>query len=808
MNTSLSSPDKPKKKPVIADGGAPNVIQAPSPVFCAQWIDESHVLLGAGGGGARFGMVNMLALAEVDTIQKTFNGQQSKGTGGSSSALWNLVDYVDLKDNIPWCCTPLLPFDPDSDTSEWGDGPRRAAQEHAAIGTIAEGVKEKGKGEIIGFVAVSGVRSFTLVSVHKHLGRNTQDNLGQRQGGQVGGNASSYSYSLHRRAVIPLPCDENNPDKKPISLLSNVVVVGHDDGDVLLYSLASLLTPRSGLSTLNADEEGLFPLTTSAVPLARWKLHSRANDLHANWMDMSVVTYSHHNDAALSAAPSAGQSPSRGDSSGTSRGEKTLHMLDYVVVAALTHDKTLRIASFRLRGGGAADGRKKKKKLINNPMNAADELEDVPLMVEQCVLNGSQLGLNFQLMRSSLRLVRLFGLEELACQGAANSSLLLRIQDRLARSLEKEKESTPCEKRDAILVEQPDAIGLLLVAYDQRENTSYFVEAQLDAKINPPKNTAVQEESDCIEAKNQQKERVLMDFDEDGEGNSKMTKQKKNRLKNQESKYGTLQLTLRLVRQPAKVVQDDAISFVSEFHSVQDTHGDSGKMAVGGNGTTGGKKVSSGSVPNGRAGSVSGGRRRMASKTAEEKQQKLRRQRELQGSFIPREWIVSTVEGRVVRVRDLPIPLTAGASIHQPPPPPGLASDSMFTPTAQRPPRGSRALTHFYPLLHENPITCVAVSKRNDVVTTDIAQKIVITTMEAPRAPTHPQGSARQSPVLSTESSSEALEKVPQYSLFAPEDGWPLMRCYLLYFCHLLRKYWYLLAILIAILTTLVYRVL
>lgn len=765
--------EKTKKKPVIADGGAPNVIQAPSPVFCAQWVDESHVLLGAGGGGARFGMVNMLALAEIDTIEKKGKHQQSSSSNptstGGEAALWHLVDYVDLKDNIPWCCTPLLPFNAIRDTAEWGAGPRSAAQEKAA--KSVESLTEDG--EVMGFVAVSGVRSFTLVSVHKHMSH-----------------SKGNTYSLHRRAVIPLPCDENNPDKKPIALLRNVVVVGHDDGDVLLYSLASLLTPRSG-SSLNTEEESVFPVTTSAVPIARWKLRNRVNDLHANWMDMSVVTL------PTPGIPPLSESPSKGDS----KMDKTLHMLDYIVVAALTHDKTLRIASFRFRAGTAAEGRKKKKKTIYHPTTSGDhEDQDVPLMVEQCTLSGSQLGLNFQLMRSSLRLVRLFGLEELACEGAAERSLLLRIQDRLARAAL--EECAAREQLNVIPVEQSDAIGLLLVAYDQRENTSYFVEAQLDAKIKSTKHT--EEVNSCTEKKDQQNDIELMDLNEEEEKTGKKTK--KNKHRDQESKYGTLQLTVRLVRQPAKVVVDDAISFISAYHSVLETMPGDSKVVSRSNSTAGAKNsTSSGAPPTGRAGNVSGGRRRMASKAAEEKQQKLHRQRELLGSFIPREWIVSTVEGRVIRLRDLPIPLSAGASVDQPPPPPGLASDTMFTPTAQRPPRGSRALSHFYPILHENPITCVAVSKRNDVVTTDIAQKIVITTMDAPqRVPIHSRGSSKQPP---GSISLDAVEKVSQYSLFAPEEGWALVRCYLLYFCYLLKKYWYVMTILVAIVTILVYRV-
>lgn len=47
---------------MVAGGSTSNAMQLPSPVYFALFIDDTHVIIGAGGGGHRFGMANVLAL--------------------------------------------------------------------------------------------------------------------------------------------------------------------------------------------------------------------------------------------------------------------------------------------------------------------------------------------------------------------------------------------------------------------------------------------------------------------------------------------------------------------------------------------------------------------------------------------------------------------------------------------------------------------------------------------------------------------------------------------------------------------------
>lgn len=795
-------------KQVIASGGAPNRIQAPSPVFCSQFLDTSHVLLGAGGGGSRFGMENMLALARVDTSRR--GPCSSSGSGGSSSSshrgaadtskappaaasslppLWELVDYVDLRDNIPWCCTPMLPFDPVVDAADWPSERRTALMERSSDD---DGTSES---RLIGFVAVSGVRSFTLVSVHRHRSAGAS---------ACRGTNADYFLRLHRRAVIPLPADEKNPDKKPISLIRHAVVVGHDMGAVEVYPLAMLCTPKAD-AHCSEEGSGGFPITTSAVPLAVWQLGHRVNDLHANCMDMMVLT--------RTPVVEAGEDTKTTD---------TAHLLDYVVVAALSQDKTIRVATYRWRGPCESDKKKKKKKKkksLNAKKVAEEEEEEVEggtcdhhgapsctPIVEQFALSGKEVGLDFTIMRSSLRLVRLFGTENIPHprQMVARQD---RIEERFAlMRLRRQQEQAimpPPVTTSIERVEQRDAVGMLLVAYDLHKNCSYFVEAQLDAALAPgePLDPAV----------------------------------------TSESKYGALRLALRCVRPPSKVVEGDTISFFAPFSTRQEEGVDNENdqeswrrestrrkklysISSSSNGggtqdiTAAGASTSSSTSASATPTPAGGGRQRQVkSATARKRQREVEqwRQRDLLGSFIPREWIASTVEGRVVMIRDQIVPLSAAAgSIAAGPPPrptpnaspahvssggtavPPVVSEasvSAFCQVAARPPTGSRTLAKLFPALHDNPITCVAVSKRNDVVTTDIAQTIVITAMPAPQ----PVSGKKLS---TTAKGGAPCVKCDEIALFPPDDGFQRAMCYV--------RYWYrtvliLLAMVVALLSTL-----
>eukprot|EP00796_Vickermania_ingenoplastis_P000483 gene483-263_t len=745
------------KKPVIAEGEAPNVIQAPFPVFCAQWVDDTHVLLGA-GGGSRYGMANMMALVEVDSrAMHTRLGKHGKPTAPGSPPLpplWRLVDHLLLED-IPWCCTPLLPFNAVEDTADW-PAERQAAACETSPGASALGPD----GAVMGFVAVSGSASFSLIAIH----HNTAIAGGERK------------YRLHRRAVIRLPEDKTNADKKSIALLRNLVVVSHDMGDVLLFSLASLLTPRDPAAAAAAaaaaqarstsggkcNEDGnesradVFRVTTDAVPLARWRLGHRVNDLHANRMEMVVV------------------------STNQGTGEKTVHLLDYVVVAALVQDKTVRVASFRLRGR-EKKGKKSKRRPPPGGEEGWEAEEDVPHMVEQACLSGSHFRLNFKLMTSSLRLVRLFGLENVPKE-LAEASRVQRMEERLAAAMEQEKRVEPLEADDLAgaasgpraveLVAQQDVVGMVLVAYDPHDRCSFMVEAQMDAVLVPPSSAAGTSSPGAA----------------GGKGDAVA-----------ESKYGSLQLSVRLVRQPARVVEDDTISFLCPFHSTEERPkfpkakwtkqrdgARSGLSSAASSTTSSGavrSRAHAATPPPAGPASPAGPRRRMTVRQEEVIKRCVLayRQYAVLGSYIPREWIVCTVDGRVVMIQDQLVPPSTSTSIV--PPPPELASPTMLTAVASRPPMKARVLANIFPALHTNAATCVAVSPKNDVVTTDIAQRIVITLMKPPLPVGDDAGEASGSQGTITApdrrmASRLGLEKRQGFDLFPPDDQWVLALCY------------------------------
>lgn len=1143
---------------VIAAGASPNILQSRSPVFCAQWLDDRHFLLGA-GGGVRFGMRNVLILIELlPAAPEEEAAEKGKATvsSSSSSSLWRVVDYVDLQDVIPWCCTPVVRFDvgireeeeetepahpsghrrrpsplshkkshasssstpPSGERGKNGESPhsnestkkkgeeeeengeeeacrlaaRRgdvwawpvekqwAARECATMmphhvyysstlprvkdeeamqdrraknntnpkkdaRDVSEGVGRIRDGELIGFVAVSGVRSFSLISIHQHVVHDASHPTTTRTTTR-----RRRTYSLHPRAEIALPVEESNPDKKPIALLQQVVVVSHDEGGVWVYALSSLLTasrsvvrdlpPHSATEQEKAEEEKekdasfrSFPITSSAPLLAQWKVGCRVNDLHANTIDMAVVVKkerrfvvgqaagrpppkkeclpsTHHPMAAppatappvpLSSHPSSPLSPSpltdpfplvenatevEAKAEEKEKEEEVVHVvedavvhrLEYAVVAAVTHEKQLKVASFRLRhrsgddepsgghpdgiqedewgrGGGGGNGvspslsrfpppppsllssmqsfstrssmgwqssssgvsgrtwgrlgkrlHTKKNKKKQNGSGKEEEMQ------EQCVLGGVALSLPFIPLRSSLRLVRLFGLQNLhddimasAAASASASSMAIwkafrhvqrqRTTARLRECLPKDLSSTlvslhsvpppfPAASTSSstttrttttggttvttsittTVVHQPNVLGLLMVAYDTHHNTSYLLEAAVDAYLLPPSHTtdtgvvdstvpaAGETKTKTKKEKDDQKEQKIPSDDattRENEGNALASptadflpssssssvgeptaggnikhKEEEKEAKEEEeeegkstikappsvgvadtsvlpprnssrsptsttngssSKYGTLQLRIRFASSPMKVVDGDAISFISPFssssssfshffsarHKKKKKNEDSEKkkfrvLEVE-------RKENINGAPSGMVGSTQsdwGGKSKWL------------------GSEVPSRWMACTVDCRVVRVERFPpneeadpplrkvleekkpkhIPASrssanssssssgtsTNASSHTSSSSSSrdgssTASSSSSSTSSSRDRDNSphpfvpfrsvderpsdRAhphypvMRHLFPALHENPITCVAVSSRGVVVTTDIAQRVVLT---------------------------------------------------------------------------------
>lgn len=576
---------------VVASGESLNLLQLPSPVFCVEWVDATHAIVGGGGGGSRFGMVNVLALLEINSC--------SSSTATPGSPAWRLAHHLDLEDAIPWCLTAFLPYDATT-----------AATEDRWPAECLEAAKG-----VIGFVVVSGVKSFTLVAVCR--------------------SSDGGSLTLKSCAVVSLPFDDVNPDKKPVALVRNMIVIAQDCGEVWLYSISSLLLSSQSSATA---------ATVAVSPLAKWMIGTRLNDLHANRM--------------LMVAAPAGSPPSLNNDD--EEGQACAHLLEYVVMAAAAQDKTLRVAAFRLR----------------HHSRRSTRATDLPEVVELCQLTGKELGIHFNIMRSSLRLVRVFGLQNLSREAEA-AARDYRVQESL--------QAITTSPSAAVVDRQIAAVGLLLVAYDPNSNSTFFVKGSLDAAL-VPHSGGSQDEASSV--------------------SSPRTRRMK------ESKYGVLSLTYRAdAGGPAEVVKEDAISFIASFRSKEE------KEVV--------PPAPSASVPPSASSSaVKKTRKREVALPADWRERFF-------GVRVPSEWIATTVEGRIVKVAEREMAFSPTQ-----PPPDALSARTArgqlrFTAVDQRPPQ-SRVLASCFPSLHQNPITCVAVSSQNDVITTDIAQRVVLTFMDPP----------------------------------------------------------------------------
>ncbi|EKG04620.1 hypothetical protein TCSYLVIO_004318 [Trypanosoma cruzi] len=551
---------------VVAPGKSPQYMQLPSPVYFVRWVDERHAIIGAGGGGRRFGMANLLAIISVDSTQgpcgtsSSGNQQQRKPKKEPlpPTIPWNFVAAIDMEGNIPWCASTFLIC---TDTTQ-----------------LARGV--------VGYIAVSHITCFTLVEVYECCKVNT--------------------LAMRRLACIEVPADAKNPDKKPIALVQGAVVVAHDEGGVYVYGLHSLLqrahsteeektVRRKVEKEAEAEAQNVSPSSSAsgeakdavfetprilqeAEPLAIWPLPARLNDLHANRFFV----------------------PKR--KPGIERSRKRHHS-NHMLIVALVQDKTLRITTMKLP--------RRHKTIYKEENGDIKEGKVTTCLVDACIFTGKDCRIPFSLMKSSMRLVQVFGVED----AAPSKAELIWLK---ARGLHRET---------GVRGLMPIA-SFIVVVYDVLGNQSYMLTARV-ASTASTRNEAF--------------------FSKDSEPESNAGKKPSNRLA----------LQVCFAPQPSPLVKE-GITSISACHHRRPCHESD---AVSGEGV---------------------------------------------GTVVPSYWLAGTVEGTLAFI------------VH--------AGDGTFQTALIRPSKNKREARQF-PALHREPISCVAVSQMNDVLTTDIAQNVVVSTL-------------------------------------------------------------------------------
>ncbi|KAH9599170.1 hypothetical protein LSM04_008479 [Trypanosoma melophagium] len=603
MSGETSSSSHPGEE-VVASGKNPRYMQFPSPVYFARWIDERHAVVGAGGGGRRFGMANLLTIIAVDTSPRennnsnnTNNKKYERGEGELPLRPWRFVAAIEMGEKIPWCASSFLPC---VDEIQLSHG-------------------------VVGYIAVSHITCFSFVEVRRV---SEKDDL-----------------SLRCLACVSLPSDKKNPDKKPIALVQGALVVAHDECGVYVYSLRSFLeVPTESVSVeLNASpiatgEETLTSdFTTSACkdknreiskqqdttaadssqlagkgikPIASWKLPARVNDLHANRFFL----------------------PKKG--SGRSGTKRRWHHSDYLIIAALVQDKTIRLCTMKLRRNLRKDATGDKNNRSKNDSQNEKEL-CTNTLEDACVFTGNDCRIPFSLMKSSMRLVQLFGVEDV-------SPSAVEVIWKKSRSLHCKEGS-----RGAMPV-----AGLVVVVYDVMGNQSYMLTAQVlstsaicDDQLLSTNIPSITDSSRAISPL------IASDLGSCGEAMSHNSGNKE---------FKKLALRVQFSSQPSPLVKEGVTS-ISPCHYEQCGSADSvAPTVVRGQGV---------------------------------------------GTIIPSYWLAGTVEGTLISM------------VH--------SNDGNFQMLSMRPSKDKREAKQF-PALHREPVSCVAVSPINDVLTSDIAQNVVV----------------------------------------------------------------------------------
>lgn len=392
---------------VVAAGRVENVLQVPSPIYTAEFTGVHHVLIGAGGGGRKFGMANIALLLRVqslkktasDALQTTHSGQGNGATStiaASSSPpptaaeppVWSFAAALDLGVDIPWCTSAFLPFSAAATTAASPAASGSATDPEALSWTERQRGVLRG---LVGFVALSSITSFCLIGVYSgveptsHTAATSAD-AGDSSDVAVDGDAHRYLRLLAR---ITVPHDEKDPDKKPIALAQNLLLVAHDEKAVRAYALTDLVgdgfededaetyaaTYAAQVKPGAALQRRVPRVQTSASFITEWQLPARVNDLAVN--RVCIVQADGAGEASSSSAPCKA------------------HLHEHLVLAALLQNKTVVLSSLRLR-------RKYTSKSRNSSSGSVS-------MATALTLTSADLPLPFKLLTSSLRLVRLFG---------------------------------------------------------------------------------------------------------------------------------------------------------------------------------------------------------------------------------------------------------------------------------------------------------------------------------------------------------------------------------------------------------------
>lgn len=630
---------------VVAAGRVENTLQVPSPIYTAEFTDSHHVLIGAGGGGRKFGMANIALLLRVQSLRSATsptsaataapkNGSQlvaalpassapsspppsSSPTGAAAAEppVWGFAAALDLGVDIPWCTSAFLPYrSPPSTVSASGGG--SSTTDPGALGwsdkqrQVLEGLD--------GFIALSSIAAFTLIGVY--CGHEPTLNTAVEPAAQAAARAaspttngqdSSSPHQQHRYlrqlARITVPHDDKDPDKKPIALAQNLLLVAHDLNEVIAFSLTDLVpdcfededeekyirTYAAQMKPGGTLQRRVPRVVVAAAPVAEWHLPARVNDLSVNRVCIVQAESTVSRGASAAAPPLL-----------TAEQPHKAHLHEHLVLAALLQNKTVALTTLRLRRKYASQPRCGEKR-CKREAKTVEGVGAAAAVTTTLTLTGAELPLPFKLLTSSLRLVRLFGWNNIDAVQQAEMRRRLTWQSLL-------ENGTPTHG---------PLCSLMLVAFNSHTSESFIVHAAV--RVTP---TAAAT---------------------DGRTAS--------------SGSGEPSLALHWASsQPSPVLSDAITSLAFCTDAVPGDY-------------------------------------------------EARVRRSPVGAAVPTHIIAGTVEGWVASVRW------------------NFAEKRWHIDHVR--PSSLKSVAKRYPALHKEPVSCVAVSAENDVVSADIAQNIVLTAM-------------------------------------------------------------------------------
>lgn len=396
---------------VVAQGASPRALQFPSPIYFSEWVSDTHVVVGAGGGGQRFGMANVLALLRLNIAappppptaavasgskkkqqpathsKKSDDASVNETQGGGVD--WALEHALDLGDRVPWCCTGFLPARiakagavRTPPAASLATSPSKSATSIPTSFTPPT--------TLLGTLVTSHMDSFSLIRV---CAATTS---------AVGGPSSLLLESSH---VVPLAHDDDNPDKKCIAAMecprhvraafihnSNdngttedncdeeeaeevLVIAASDDGCIQPF-VVPIANPAA-TDTVSAP---------SVVAGPKWVVGCRANDISIRMCNVSTA------DTAEADATDKNLLDKKASSAPSSLG---------IVAVAAMQDKHLYVARLHIV---------QKKKSVAGKGAGAETEPAVVTTAEWAVLqriDGASCGLSFPIMRSSLKFARI-----------------------------------------------------------------------------------------------------------------------------------------------------------------------------------------------------------------------------------------------------------------------------------------------------------------------------------------------------------------------------------------------------------------